>query len=153
MVKRSAGLLMFRWKNGELQVLLAHPGGPLWGKKDAGVWTIPKGLYEGQESPLEAARREFTEETGFPASGEFIPLGDIRQANGKIVSAWAFQGDCDPAAVKSNLFEMEWPPRSGKNSSFPEVDRVGWFTIPEAKEKILPGQRPLLDRLLEAAAQ
>ncbi len=149
MVKRSAGLLMFRRREGRLEVLLAHPGGPLWARKDQGVWSIPKGICEDRETPLETARREFTEETGLPAEGEFLPLGEVRQRPGKIVSAWAFEGDCDPAQVKSNLFELECPPRSGRIRSFPEVDRAGWFTIPAAHQKLLPGQRPFLDRLLE----
>ncbi len=138
---------MYRHRQNEIEVFLAHPGGPLWSKKDLGAWTIPKGIYEKDEAPIDAARREFTEETGFEASGPLEPLGQVRQKNGKLVTAWAFEGDCDPTALRSNTFTMEWPPRSGQLGEFPEVDRGGWFSIEAAHGKINPGQRPLLDRL------
>jgi predicted NUDIX family NTP pyrophosphohydrolase len=149
MAKKSAGLLMFRRGSGAVEVFLVHPGGPFWARKDEGVWSIPKGEYAPGEDPLEAAGREFQEETGFEAGGDFIPLTPRKQPSGKIVSAWAFEGDCDASAIKSNSFSMEWPPRSGKQEEFPEVDRAGWFTIPAAKEKILKGQVPFLDELTE----
>jgi predicted NUDIX family NTP pyrophosphohydrolase len=149
----SAGLLMYRFgAAGQLQVLLAHPGGPFWRNKDEGAWTLPKGEYEPPEEPLDAARREFAEETGFDAPGPYLPLGEVKQKSGKRVAAWAFRGDCDPAALRCNTFEVEWPPRSGKRQSFPEIDRAQWFTLKEARGKILPAQRELLDRL-EAALQ
>lgn len=147
MEKNSAGLLMYRRRGTDLQVLLVHPGGPFWVKKDIGAWSIPKGLYTPEEEPLSAARREFEEETSFPAEGEFIPLGRLKQKSGKLILAWAFEGDCDAAAAKSNLFSMEWPPRSGKQQEFPEADRAEWFGIEEAKGKIHPGQKEFLTRL------
>jgi predicted NUDIX family NTP pyrophosphohydrolase len=143
---------MFRWSGKTLEVLLIHPGGPFWAKKDAGIWSIPKGEYEPDEDPLTAARREFTEETGFTAEGEFIPLKAIRQSSGKIVKAWAVQGDCDASLAQSNLFEMEWPPRSGKIRKFPEADRAAWFPIEAARQKLLKGQQPFLDELVELTA-
>jgi predicted NUDIX family NTP pyrophosphohydrolase len=149
-MKTSAGLLMYRHTGGVLQVLLAHPGGPFWRNKDDGAWTLPKGEYEAPEEALAAARREFAEETGFEAPGPFLPLGEVKQKSGKRVAAWAFRGDCDPGTLCSNSFELEWPPKSGKRQSFPEIDRVQWFTVVEARGKILPAQRELLDRL-EAA--
>ncbi len=147
MAKRSAGLLLFRRRNHELQVLLIHPGGPLWVKKDEGAWSIPKGEIEEGEDPLAAARREFNEELGSPVSGEFIELTPIRQASGKVVHAWAVEADFDPATLASGLFSMEWPPRSGRQQQFPEVDRAEWFTIDEAKRKINKAQIALLDQL------
>ena len=141
---------MYRRWEGELEVFLVHPGGPFWAKKDAGAWTVPKGEYSVEEEPLEAARREFAEETGFGSAGPFAELGELKQAGGKVVSVWAFEGDCDPAALTSSTFEMEWPPRSGKRVQMPEVDRGGWFSIAEAREKILKGQEPFLDRLCAA---
>jgi len=139
---------MYRTRNAALEVFLVHPGGPFWAKKDLGSWSIPKGEYLEDEEPLAAARREFEEETGTPvASQNFLPLGQIKQPGGKLVTAWAFAGDLDPARIQSTLFEMEWPPRSGKRASFPEVDRAAWFTLPEAREKILPGQAPFLTTL------
>ena len=149
MVKKSAGLLIYRQHHGVLEVLLVHPGGPFWAKKDEGSWSIPKGEYTFQEDPLEVAKREFQEETGFQASGEFIPLTPRKQPSGKIITAWAFEGDCDASAVKSNTFSMEWPPHSGRQQEFPEVDRAGWFTIPVAKEKIGKGQAGFLEELKE----
>jgi len=145
-VKQSAGILMYKRHAGELRVLLAHPGGPLWAGKDDGVWTIPKGEFK-DEDALAAARREFEEETGFVAEGEFIALKPVTQKGGKVVHAWAVAGDVDARTAKSNFFEMEWPPRSGKKQRFPEVDRVEWFSIPQAMEKIRPAQRPLLVEL------
>ena len=145
MVKHSAGLMMFRRRGSGLEVFLGHPGGPFWARKDA--WTIPKGEYDPPEAPLDAALREFREETGFEPQSPFIELGETRQPGGKIVTAWAFEGDCDPAALRSNSFEMEWPPRSGRMAEFPEVDRGVWFSIAEAKERILKGQAEFLERL------
>jgi predicted NUDIX family NTP pyrophosphohydrolase len=147
MAKLSAGLLMYRRRGGELEVFLVHPGGPFWAKKDVGAWSIPKGEYAEGEEPLKAAQREFEEETGFAARGDFVKLDEVKQAGGKVVSAWAFEGDCDPGELKSNVFEMEWPPRSGRMAEFPEVDRAGWFSIAEARERILKGQVPFLDTL------
>jgi predicted NUDIX family NTP pyrophosphohydrolase len=147
MAKQSAGLLMYRRSGGQVEVLLVHPGGPFWAQKDEGAWSIPKGEFTDEEPPLEAARREFQEETGFPATGDFAPLAVIRQAGGKIVHAWAVEGDLDADAVKSNTCKMEWPPHSGRWKTFPEVDRAGWFSLPEARARILKSQLPLLDQL------
>lgn len=148
MAKHSAGLLMFRRSHdGQVEVLLAHPGGPFWAKKDLGAWTIPKGEHDDSEPALEAAKREFVEETGFPIAEPFVPLGSLRQPSGKIVAAWAFESDCDPAALVSNAFEMEWPARSGRKASFVEIDRAGWFTLSEARDKLIKGQVGFLDAL------
>ena len=147
MRKKSAGLLMYRRRHGILEVLLVHPGGPFWAKKDEGSWSIPKGEYTSEGDPLEVAKREFQEETSFNASGEFIPLTPLKQPSGKIITAWAFEGDCDASAIKSNTFAMEWPPRSGRQQEFPEVDRAGWFSIRVAKGKIIKGQAGFLDEL------
>ncbi len=147
MGKQSAGLLVYRFREGQPEVFLVHPGGPFWAKKDAGAWSIPKGEFMDEENSLSAAKREFAEETGFGMDGAFEPLKPVRQAGGKTVHAWAVQGDVDAAAIRSNLFEMEWPPRSGQRASFPEVDRAAWFGIDQAREKILKGQLPLLDEL------
>jgi predicted NUDIX family NTP pyrophosphohydrolase len=147
MGNQSAGLLMYRLRDGNLEVFLVHMGGPYWSKKDIGAWSIPKGEYESGEDPFEAAKREFFEETGLEANGEFIRLGDIKQAGGKMVSAWAFERDCDAKAIRSNTFSMEWPPRSGRFQEFPEVDRAEWFSSDVAREKILKGQRPFADEL------
>lgn len=152
MTKKSAGLLMYRWRRGVPEVLLVHPGGPFWAKKDEGSWSIPKGEYEPGEDPLEVAKREFQEETGYQATGEFIPLTSRKQPSGKVITAWAFEGDCDASAVKSNTFSMEWPPRSGKQKEFPEIDRAGWFTIQMGKEKILKGQAGFLEELEQILA-
>jgi predicted NUDIX family NTP pyrophosphohydrolase len=149
MPKHSAGLLLYRRKESELEVFLVHPGGPLWAKKDLGAWSIPKGEISEGEDPLAAARREFQEETGSAIDGEFVALGTVRQAGGKLVSAWAVAGDCDPARLTSNRFEMEWPPRSGRIAEFPEVDRGAWFTLREARERILASQRAILDQIQE----
>jgi predicted NUDIX family NTP pyrophosphohydrolase len=147
MPKRSAGLMMYRRSGIGLEIFLVHPGGPLWAKKDKGAWTLPKGEYEQDENPLAAARREFEEETGFQAIGEFRDLGSIRQKSGKIVTAWAFQGDCDPAKLASNTCEIEWPPHSGRRIEIPEVDRGRWFDVEETREYIREEQQPLLDKL------
>jgi predicted NUDIX family NTP pyrophosphohydrolase len=144
MTTRSAGLLLFRERAGGLEVLLVHPGGPLWAKKDEGAWSIPKGEFEEGEDPLEAARRELYEETGFAAGDEVMPLASVRLPSGKVVHAWAVRGDADPAALQSNTFSMEWPPRSGRRREFSEVDRAAWFPLAEGKEKITKGQVPLL---------
>ena len=145
-IRHSAGLLMFRRRTGRPEVFLVHPGGPFWKRKDRGVWSIPKGEFT-DEAPLDAARREFQEETGFTAYGDFLPLETIRQAGGKIVHAWVVEGDCDPEAARSNTFTMEYPPHSGRIESFPEVDRAAWFPLPEARDVILKSQQPLLDQL------
>jgi predicted NUDIX family NTP pyrophosphohydrolase len=149
MPKKSAGLLMYRHHDGVLEVFLVHPGGPFWQKKDAGSWSIPKGEYTPDEDPLEAAKREFHEETSFEASGEFIALTPRKQPSGKVIAAWAVEGDCEASAVKSNTFSMEWPPRSGKQQEFPEVDRAGWFSISIAREKIIKGQLGFVDELVQ----
>ena len=143
----SAGLLLYRKRDRSLQVFLVHPGGPLWSKKDAGVWSIPKGLVDQGENPLEGAKREFQEETGFTASGQFISLRPVKLRSGKVIQAWAVESDCDAAEIKSNTFTMEWPPRAGRRQEFPEVDRAAWFDIEEAKQKINQGQAGLLEEL------
>jgi len=145
--RASAGLLLYRVRDGELQVFLAHPGGPFWAKKDLGAWTIPKGEIDEGEDPLAAAKREFAEEIGAAIDGEFARLEPIRQRSGKAVLAWAVEGDCDPDALSSNPFSMEWPPKSGKLAEFPEVDRAGWFRLADARAKLIAGQLPLLDQL------
>lgn len=151
MARRSAGILLHRRKGDELRVLLVHPGGPLWASKDEGAWSIPKGEYGEDEDPLGAARREFAEELGSPPpDGPAADLGEIRQKSGKIVRAWALEGDLDAAAIVSNTCELEWPPRSGRTITIPEVDRAQWFTLPEAEQRVNPAQRPLLARLSEA---
>ena len=147
MPKKSAGLLMYRRPRGGLEVFLVHPGGPFWQKKDAGSWSVPKGEYRPGEDPIEVAKREFQEETGFKASGEFVPLTPRKQPSGKVITAWAFEGDCDASAIESNTFLMEWPPRSGRQQEFPEVDRAGWFSISAAKKKIIKGQSGFLEEL------
>lgn len=147
MPRLSAGLVMYRIKDGKLQVLLAHPGGPFFRKKDDGAWSIPKGEPEADEDLLAAARREFEEETGVVPRGPFAPLSPIKQQGGKIVHAWAFQGDCDPATVRSNTFTMEWPPKSGRQAEFPEVDRAEFFDLATARKKIKDAQTPLLDEV------
>ncbi|MGZ4148987.1 MAG: NUDIX domain-containing protein [Actinomycetota bacterium] len=149
--RRSAGLLLWRIRDGRLEVLLGHPGGPFFAKKDAGHWTVPKGELEPGEEPVEVARREFAEETGHPApSGPMIALGEIRQRSGKLVQAWAAEGDLDPIDAVSNTFQLEWPPRSGRVREFPEIDRVSWFDVGAARTKIIGSQAPFLDRLQEA---
>jgi predicted NUDIX family NTP pyrophosphohydrolase len=145
--KVSAGLLVYRHRRGELQVLLVHLGGPFWANRDAGAWSIPKGEVDPAESLLDAARREFHEETGFTVTGEFLPLTPARQRGGKVVHAWAVQGDCDPARLRSKTFSLEWPPRSGVTREFPEIDRATWLSIPEAQRQIVPGQACLVREL------
>src|SRR5262249_35194084 len=147
MAMESAGLLMFRFRNGVLEFLLVHPGGPFWKGKDAGTWTIPKGELQPHEEPLVAARREFEEELGIKTQGTFIPLTPIKQKAGKLVRAWAVEGDCEPASFKSNTFEIEWPPRSGRLQKFPEVDQAAFFELAPATHKINPAQVALLTEL------
>ncbi len=155
MPKPSAGLLVYRRREGGLEVLLVHPGGPFWKRKDDGAWSLPKGeIDDPDEDPLSVARREFEEELGKPPpeTADAIPLGEVRQRSGKVVTAWAVEGDLDVTEITSNTFETEWPPRSGKTAEFPEVDRAAWFGLDEARRKLLDGQRPFLDRLEEALA-
>ena len=147
MPKRSAGVLLFRRKRPQLEILLVHPGGPFWKNKDDRAWSIPKGEHADDEDPLAAAKRELAEETGLIVSGDFIPLGEIRQAGGKIVTAWAVEGDCDAASLRSNSFSMEWPPGSGKTQEFPEIDRAEWFPMEIARYKIVEKQAEFLERL------
>jgi predicted NUDIX family NTP pyrophosphohydrolase len=145
----SAGLLLVRKVDAGMQVMLGHPGGPFWSKRDSGAWTIPKGLIAPGESPLAAARREFAEETGHHPKGELVSLGHAKQPGGKVVHVWAVQEDWDVAQLRSNTFEMEWPPKSGRRQAFPELDRARWFQISEARQKILKGQAVFIDRLLQ----
>ena len=147
MARQSAGLLLYRFRDRTLEIFLVHPGGPFWAKKDTGAWSIPKGEAAAGEDLLTRARQEFAEETGFTAAGAFRPLAPVKQAGGKIVHAWAVEGDCDADAIKSNTFTMEWPPHSGRVQSFPEIDRAAWFPLPAAREKINKGQAGLLDQL------
>lgn len=148
-MKRSAGLLLYRQRDGLPEVLLGHPGGPYWAKKDLATWSIPKGEYAEDEEPLAAAQREFREETGYPCAPPFIDLGEVKQPGGKLVHIWACAGDADPAALVSNHFEMEWPPKSGRMRRFPEFDRVAWFGVEEAERRILKGQRGFVERLVQ----
>ena len=147
MAKTSAGILMYRRRGEWLEVFLVHPGGPFWARKDSFAWSIPKGEFDPAEDTLAAAIREFREETGFTLEGDFRALAPVRQAGGKVVHAFALEGDCDPGAIRSNSFELEWPPRSGRRQSFPEVDRAAWFALDEARRKIHKGQIELLDEL------
>ena len=147
MAKNSAGILLYRRRGEVTEVLLVHPGGPYWAKKDLGAWLVPKGEFAPGEDALVAARREFEEETGFAVDGRFIKLTPVKQSGGKLVQVWAVEGDCDASAVRSNTFSMEWPPRSGKEKQFPEIDRAEWFTIEAAKQKILKGQIPFIEEL------
>jgi predicted NUDIX family NTP pyrophosphohydrolase len=147
MPKLSAGLLMYRMRDGRAEVLLVHPGGPFWAKKDQGAWSIPKGEVEPGEDPFSTAKREFEEELGFEAQGEFTKLEMVKQKGGKTVQAWVFEGNCDPASIHSNTFVMEWPPRSGKAREFPEIDRAEFFGIEEAKRRINAAQTELLSEL------
>lgn len=144
----SAGVLLFRWSSGRLEVLLVHPGGPYWRRRDDGAWSIPKGEVAPGEASEAAARREFAEETGVQVEGILRPIGRIRQKAGKLVDAFAVEGDLDPAAVSGNTFVMEWPPRSGRRQTFPEVDRAEWFDVAAARHKLIDGQRPLIDALV-----
>lgn len=145
--KTSAGILLYRMAENGLEVFLVHPGGPYWAKKDEGAWSVPKGEFEASEDSLDAAKREFKEETGFDITGNFMELTPLRQPNGKVVYVWAIEGNIDATSIKSNMFSMEWPPRSGKEQDFPEVDKGGWFKIAQAQEKLLPGQRGFLEQL------
>ena len=147
MAARSAGIVVYRKRAETIEVLLVHPGGPFWSNRDSGAWSIPKGEYPEDEDAEAAARREFEEETGWTIASDLLPLGEIRQKAGKTVTAFAAEGDFDTASLDSNRFEIEWPPKSGRIAAFPEVDRAGWFALDEAREKIIEGQRPLLDRL------
>ena len=150
-MKISAGILLYRRGRGGLEVFLVHPGGPFWAKKDLGAWSIPKGEPDEGEDLRDAAIREFSEETGFAIDGELRALRPLRQPGGKTVHAWAVEGDCDPAQLRSGMFSMEWPPRSGRQREFPEVDRGEWFTLDEARKRILAGQAPFLDELLNSS--
>ena len=152
MAKVSAGWILYRRRGGALEVLLVHPGGPYWAKKDDGAWSIPKGEVDPGESPLAAARRELEEETGLRVGEPELELAPVRQPGGKIVRAWASRGDADAASLRSRTFEMEWPPRSGRTREFPEIDRAAWFDLAEARKKILRGQSPFLDELEARAA-
>ena len=152
-MSRSAGILLYRLREGVPEVLLVHPGGPFWARKDAGAWSIPKGEHGDDEDPQACALREFEEETGgAPPPGALAELGTVRLKSGKLVAAWAVEGDLDPGAIRSNTFELEWPPRSGRSQTFPEVDRAGWFGLDEAREKLNPAQGAFLDRLRELLA-
>lgn len=149
MTRTSAGLLLYRWRDGALEVFLVHPGGPFWARKDDSAWSIPKGEFAPGEDPLVAARREFAEETGLAVDGEVRALAPIRQAGGKVVHAFALEGELDADAIRSNSFTIEWPPRSGRLREFPEVDRAGWFALAEARRKILKSQLGLLEQLAQ----
>jgi predicted NUDIX family NTP pyrophosphohydrolase len=151
MAKVSAGILLFRRRPPDLEVMLVHPGGPFWAKKDLGAWSIPKGLADEGEDLLAAAKREFLEETGMAVDGEFLDLGAHKQPSGKTIAAWACEGDFDPALLKSNTFAIEWPPRSGRMVEFPEVDRAAWYLIDEALKKINKGQKPIVAALKASA--
>ena len=153
MAKQSAGLLMYRYRRGTVEILLVHPGGPYWAGKDSGAWAIPKGEIEQGEDALTAARREFEEETGFKAEGQFCPLSPVRLKSRKVIYAWTFQGDCDPQNVKSMVFSMEWPPHSGKEQQFPEVDRAEWFTVEAAREKVQAGQMAFIEEFARSAGK
>ncbi|MGH2856961.1 MAG: NUDIX domain-containing protein [Solirubrobacteraceae bacterium] len=148
--RRSAGILVYRQRGARLEVLLVHPGGPFWARRDAGAWSLPKGEYSQGEEPLAAARREFAEELGTPPpDGEPLDLGEVRQRSGKLVRAWALAGDLDVSKTSSNTFELEWPPRSGRIQEFPEVDRAGWFEPEQARVKLNPAQADLVERLVD----
>jgi predicted NUDIX family NTP pyrophosphohydrolase len=152
--RRSAGILLYKRSGDAVDVLLVHPGGPLWARRDSGAWSIPKGEYGDDEDPQACALREFEEETGTAlAPGHLIELGEVKQKGGKVVTAWAAEGDIDADAVQSNTFTMEWPPRSGRTAEFPEIDRAGWFGFDLAREKLIPAQAELVERLAERLAQ
>ncbi len=147
MPRVSAGLLMFRRRGGALEVLLVHPGGPFWAKKDLGAWTLPKGEIAEGEDEVATARREFEEETGLRPEGALLPLGSVKQKGGKVVHAWAFEGDADAGAIRSNTYQVQWPPGSGQSRTFPEVDRAEWFSLDEARRRLNPAQAELIDTL------
>lgn len=147
MSKQSAGILLYRRRPGGIEFLLVHPGGPFWTKKDEGAWSIPKGEYKADEDPLQAALREFEEEIGVRPEGDAVLLTPVRQKGGKVVSAWGLEGDVDPGSIRSNTFSMEWPPRSGRMQSFPEIDRAEWLTLEQASARINAAQLPLLEEL------
>jgi predicted NUDIX family NTP pyrophosphohydrolase len=147
--RTSAGIALFRRVEVGIELFLAHPGGPFWRNKDDGAWTFPKGEYTGDEEPLTAARREFREEIGLDLDGDFIDLGTVKQSGGKIVQVFAVEGDCDPAAIRSNTFKQVWPPKSGRYVEFPEVDRAGWFTAAQARKKLITAQAEFVDRLCD----
>lgn len=147
-MKKSAGILLYRLANDQVEVFLVHPGGPFWKNKDAGAWSIPKGEFTDDEDPLEAAKREFEEETGIQCNGNFIELTPIKQKGGKLVVAWALAKDIDPGTISSNLFQMEWPPKSGKMQEFPEVDKGKWCNTEDAKQKIISSQSGFIDELV-----
>ena len=147
MRKKAAGILLYRKKGSSLEIFLIHPGGPFWANKDESAWSIPKGEFLENEDPLTAAKREFQEETGFPVEGPFVSIGSIKQSSGKVVQAWACEGDLDASAIQSNSFRLEWPPRSGKYQDFPEADRAEWFSFDVARKKILKVQMPFLQNL------
>ena len=151
-MKRSAALLVYKRTADGLRVFLVHPGGPFWARKDLGAWSLPKGEFDDSEEGLSAARREFLEEVGEEIDGDFIALAPVRQGSYKVIHAWAVEGTVDETRIRSNEFEMEWPPRSGRKARFPEVDKGGWFTLPEARRRILRGQVPILDELAERLA-
>ena len=151
--KVSAGILLYRLSTNGPEVFLVHPGGPFWAKRDLGAWSVPKGEVDGDEDMLEAAKREFREETGAQIEGRFIELAPVRQPSGKVVHAWAIEGDANASSITSNTFSIEWPPHSGESREFPEVDRAEWFTLAEARAKLLPGQRPLLDELIRKTSE
>jgi predicted NUDIX family NTP pyrophosphohydrolase len=153
MAKTSAGLLMYRWQNGELEALLVHLGGPFWAQKETRAWFIPKGEVAAGEEPVAAARREFQEETGLKPTGELVALGSVKHKSGKTVFAWAFEGNCDPAVLRSNTFLLEWPPRSGKQKEFPEIDRASFFGLEAAREKMHPAEFRFFERLSELLAR
>ena len=147
--KQSAGIVLYRYRDSRVEIILVHPGGPFWNNKDSGAWSIPKGEFEPGEDPLKAARREFHEETGFAVDGSFVLLTPVRQAGGKVVHAWAVKGDCEAESIKSNSFILEWPPRSGQRKTFSEVDRAEWFTFDKAREMLVKAQAGFIDQLEE----
>lgn len=147
--KKSAGILLYRFHNNSIELLLVHPGGPYWAKRDAGAWSIPKGEFDENEDPLDAAVREMEEETGAKVSGKFMELTPVKQKSGKLIYAWGIEGNFNPGEINSNSFEIEWPPKSGKKISFPEIDKAAWFKPDEAKKRIMEGQIPLIEEIVE----